>query len=307
MAHILTTTGPVAVPEITGTTLAHEHLVIDLRTPEDAHGQLVQEQEIIDELRLCREQWGLSLVVDLTCRGMGRDVMAVHRIAQAAGVHAVVATGYYYQRFHRPEVAEWDVETLAADLVQEIETGCEGSGIRPGVLGEIGSHGPTPTAAEERSLRAAALAAIETGLSVATHAQLGNGGLGQFELLRETGLAPHRISIGHQDLWPDRAQHNAIAEGGGYVAFDTFGKNSYRADGERIADLLAFIKAGYADRALLSNDISRDPYLRVNGGTGYGHVLREIATALRVAGVDDDTMDLLYRRNLTRFLSGSEL
>lgn len=145
---------------------------------------------------------------------------------------------------------------------------------------------------------------MATGLSVATHAHLGNGGLGQFDLLVSMGLEPHRISIGHQDLWRDHAQHRAIAEQGGYVAFDTFGKTSYRPDSERIAALLAFIEAGHAERALLSNDISRDPYLRVNGGTGYSHVLDETAAGLRGAGVDDDTMDLLFRRNLVRFLTG---
>jgi phosphotriesterase-related protein len=306
MAPVQTTAGPVPADRITGTTLAHEHLAIDLRTPEDAAGTLAQEADIIDELRDCRERFGLSLVVDLTCRGMGRDVAAVDRIARAAGVHAVVATGYYYQRFHRPEVARLDAEALAADLVEEIETGCDGTGIRPGVLGEIGSHGETPSPAEERSLRAAALAAVATGLSVATHAHLGSGGLGQFELLVSSGLAPHRISIGHQDLWRDPVQHRAIAEQGGYVAFDTFGKNSYRPDRERVAALLEFIEAGYAERALLSNDISRDPYLRVNGGTGYSHVLDATASSLRAAGVDQPTMDLLYRRNLIRFLTGEQ-
>lgn len=304
MASVQTTAGPVAAEAITGTTLAHEHLAIDLRTATDSVATLDRESDIVEELRDCRERFGLSLVVDLTCRGMGRDVVAVDRIARAAGVHAVVSTGYYYQRFHRPEVAEWDVERLAADLVTEIETGCDDTGIRPGVLGEIGSHGADPTPAEERSLRAAALAAVATGLSVATHAHLGNGGLGQFDLLVSTGLAPHRISIGHQDLWRDGAQHRAIAEQGGYVAFDTFGKNSYRPDGERIAALLEFLEAGHAERALLSNDISRNGYLRVNGGTGYRHVLDDTAASLRAAGVDEATLDLLYRGNLLRFLTG---
>ncbi|MGC4152668.1 MAG: hypothetical protein QM628_06270 [Propionicimonas sp.] len=306
MTAIRTTAGLLPAGEITGTTLAHEHLAIDLRTPDDPAGRLAQEGEIVAELVDCRERFGLSLVIDLTCRGMGRDALAVDRIARSAGVHAVVATGYYYEKFHRPEVAEWQVESLAADLVAEIENGCDGTGIRPGVLGEIGSHGPEPTPAEERSLRAAALAAAATGLSVATHAHLGSGGLGQLELLIAMGLEPHRISIGHQDLWRDSAQHRAIAEQGGYVAFDTFGKNSYRPDSERIAALLEFIDAGYAEHALLSNDISRDPYLRVNGGTGYSHVLDDSAAGLRAAGLDDDTLDLLYRRNLVRFLTGEQ-
>lgn len=304
MATIRTTVGPVEADAFTGTTLAHEHLAIDLRTPSDAAAVLTQKDDIIDELADCRNRFGLSLVVELTCRGMGRKVADVDQIATAAGIHAVVSTGYYYEKFHRLEVNDWDLDKLTADLIAEIENGCEETGIRPGVLGEIGTHGEQPTENEARSLRAAGLAAVATGLSVATHAHLGNGGLGQFELLLATGLAPHRISIGHQDLWSDSAQHRAIAEQGGYVAFDTFGKNAYRPNSERISALLGLIEDGYADRMLLSNDISRDSYLRVNGGTGYSYVLDHTAASLRAAGLDDDTMDLLYRRNLIRFLSG---
>lgn len=209
-------------------------------------------------------------------------------------------------RIHRPEVARLDAEALAADLVAEIESGCDGTTIRPGVLGEIGSHGPEPTPAEERSLRAAALAGAAAGLSVATHAHLGQGGLGQLDLLTGAGLAPGRISIGHQDLCSDGAQHREIAARGAYVAFDTIGKNSYQPDSVRLRLLLDLLEAGHAERVLLSNDISRDPYLVVNGGTGYGHVLGAFADDLRAAGVDEDTMDLLYRRNLLRFLTGGE-
>ncbi|CAM5240489.1 Putative phosphotriesterase OS=Streptomyces griseus subsp. griseus (strain JCM 4626 / NBRC)OX=455632 GN=SGR_6902 PE=3 SV=1 [Streptomyces griseus subsp. griseus] len=154
-------------------------------------------------------------------------------------------------------------------------------------------------------LRAGARAAVATGLSVATHAQLGRGGLAQLELLTGEGLPAHRVSIGHQDLLDDPGVHRELAERGAYVAFDTVGKSGYQSDGTRLRLLLALLEAGHADRALLSCDISRHGYLRDAGGQGYGHLFASFLPRLRAAGADDDLIDLLTRRNPVRFLTGA--
>ncbi|HEY0188069.1 MAG TPA: hypothetical protein VGC67_11320 [Cellulomonas sp.] len=300
---IRTTAGPVPPDAIRGTVLAHEHLAIDLRRGSDTAATLGDEDLLVAELAAARREHGLALVVELTCRGMGGDPVRVDRIARAAGVHAVTSTGYYYQAFHPEDLAEREVADLAGSLVAEIR-GDGGPGIRPGVLGEIGSHGPEPTPAERVSLLAAGHAAAATGLSVATHAHLGVGGMGQLELLASTGLPPDRVSVGHQDLCADGGQHRAIADAGGYVAFDTVGKESYQSDDVRLALLLDLLEAGHADRVLLSNDVSRDAYLRAHGGLGYAHVLGTFADRLRAAGVDEPTLRLLYHDNPLRFLAG---
>lgn len=175
------------------------------------------------------------------------------------------------------------------------------------MLGEVGSHGDVPSEPESRALRAAARAAVATGLSVATHAQLGRGGLAQLELLTGEGLAPHRISVGHQDLLDDPAVHKELAASGAYVAFDTVGKESYQSDDVRLRLLLALLEAGYADRVLLSCDISRHGYLEREGGQGYGHLFRSFLPRARAAGVDDTLMDLMTRRNPLRFLTGASV
>lgn len=301
---IRTASGTLETSEIDGLVLAHEHLAIDLRTPGDTAGVLTESEEVSDELSAARAQHGLRLVVDLTCRGMGRDVAASARIAARAGVEVVVATGYYYERFHPAGELEHSPEEVAAVLVREAHEGIEGTGIRPGVLGEIGSSG-TATPAERTSLIAAAIAAQEAGLSVGTHAHLGRGGLEQLDLLIGAGLAPQRIVIGHQDLIQDAAQHGAIARSGAYLAFDTVGKESYQSDAVRLRMLLELIEAGHERHIVLSNDVSRDAYLTSRGGPGYGHVLGPFRAALIDAGVTEQTLDLLYRDNALRWLEGA--
>ncbi|MFI2214433.1 phosphotriesterase [Streptomyces sp. NPDC020141] len=303
-----TVTGPRPLHTITGPVLPHEHLALDLdRTGEDAavldhrHAPAVTA-----ELTGLREEFGLGLVVELTCRGMGRDAAALARLSRASGVAVTAATGWYYEPFHTPDIDGSSVERLAETLVREIDDGIGATGVHPAVIGEIGSHGDEPSEPEARVLRAAARAALATGLPVATHAGLGRGGRAQLALLTHEGLAPDRISIGHQDLLADPATHRELAEAGAYIAFDTVGKEHYLGDDTRLRLLLALLDAGHADRALLSCDISRHRYLWSEGGPGYGHLFRVFLPRLRAAGADEELIDLLTRRNPLRLLTGAD-
>ncbi|NSC24394.1 phosphotriesterase [Streptomyces albus subsp. chlorinus] len=304
-----TVTGPLSVEAVRGPALAHEHLVLDLDLKGDGAAVLDARRHgpaIRSELAGLRDAFGLALVIELTCRGMGRDPDALVRAARETGVAVVAATGWYYEPFHPAEdLANASVAQLADILVREIDEGLGGTGVRPGVLGEIGSHGETPSEPEARSLRAAARAAVARDLSVVTHAQLGHGGAAQLGLLTKEGLAPQRICVGHQDLLAEPALHRRLAEEGAYIAFDTVGKESYQSDEVRLRLLLALLEAGYADRVLLSCDISRHGYLMSEGGQGYGHLFRSFLPALRAAGVDEDLIDLMTRRNPLRFLTGA--
>ncbi|MEE1740631.1 phosphotriesterase [Streptomyces sp. BE147] len=305
-----TVLGDLSPDSVRGPALAHEHLVLDLDHRGDGAAVLTPGRHaaaVTAELAGLREEFGLSLVVELTCRGMGRDVRALARIARDSQVAVVAATGWYYEPFHTPEIDDSSVEQLTGTLVREIDGGIGTTGVRPGVLGEIGSHGDIPTASETKVLRASARAAVTTGLSVATHAQLGRGGLAQLDLLTAEGLEPHRISIGHQDLLDDPAVHKELAASGAYVAFDTVGKDGYQSDDTRLRLLLALLEAGHADRALLSCDISRHGYLTTEGGQGYGHLFRGFLPKARAAGVDEDLIDLMTRRNPLRFLTGASV
>lgn len=303
-----TVTGPLSVSAVRGPVLAHEHLALDLTRATDRAAFLGARHAaaVADELADLRAQFGLTLVIELTCRGMGRDFAALARISRASGVAVVAGTGWYHERFHPAEVDGASVEELADILIDEITGGLGGDGVLPGVIGEVGSHGRAPSGPEVRTLTAAARAAVTTGLSLATHAQLGFGGPAQLELLTSAGLAPHRISVGHQDLRDDPVAHRELAAAGAYVAFDTIGKERYQSDATRLRSLLALLEAGHADRVLLSCDISRHSYLAGAGGPGYGHLFRSFLPRVRAAGADEDLIDLMTRRNPLRFLTGGD-
>src|SRR5207244_8632357 len=91
------------------------------------------------------------------------------------------------------------VEELEEVLEGEVTEGVRGSGVRPGILGEIGMGAP-PQACERRALRAAARVAARHGMSVTIHVDgAGAFGLQHVEDCAAEGLAAAGVIVGHAD------------------------------------------------------------------------------------------------------------
>ena len=123
-----------------------------------------REAEIVEELKLFKQAGGLTLC-DATVDGHGLriGISSIPRLSQESGVHIVCGTGYYVDDETFPEEARsLSVEELAQTMVRDICEGIPGTGVRCGVIGEIGCSWPL-TDLEKRVLRAAALAQTRTG------------------------------------------------------------------------------------------------------------------------------------------------
>jgi phosphotriesterase-related protein len=307
-----TVTGTVPVSAIEGPVLAREHLHIDLRwpvrVPSDPRRWLDEERRVRKELTDLREEHGLSLVIDLTGMAIGRDANSLARISAGSQVAVVAATGLLAEPFHPEFVRTADIDQIAQRLLADIRLGMDGTSILPGVIGEVGTWGSAPTENEERCLRAAARAGLESGLSVATH---GQAGLAQLEILVGEGLPADRIAVGHQDLTEDVAVHRKIAESRAYVSFSMLaraasaGSPKTADENERLGRVLDLIEAGHADRVLLSSGVSRMEHIRAYGGTGYGYLFHTFLPALRALGVDAATLRTILHDNPLRWLAGT--
>ncbi|XVQ08766.1 phosphotriesterase family protein [Spirillospora sp. CA-255316] len=305
-----TVTGTIPISAITGPVLPHEHLQLDLRWPSrpakldsDPRRWLDEEKPVTRELAALRDAHDLGLVVDLTCCGMGRSAAALARIGAGARVAVVAGTGFFTEPFHPAFVQEADADALAERLLAEIGFGLDGTNALPGVIGEIGTWGETPTDTEERCLRAAAHAARYSGLSVATY---GRAGLAQLEILTGAGLPPHRVAVGQQDLVDEPAAHRKIAEAGAYVSFGSLGLAAGNPDAlaARVRNVMEFLDGGHADRLLLSTGISRMTQISRYGGHGFGFLFDTFVPALRAAGADDTTLRRVLHDNPLRWLAG---
>jgi phosphotriesterase-related protein len=174
------------------------------------------------------------------------------------------------------------VDAIADELVRDITEGVGDSGVRAGIIGEIGSDRGYISAAEERSFRAAARAHRRTGLTISTHAARWPVGLAQLALLAQEGVDPRRVIVGHADSVPAPGYHLALARQGCYVSFDGIGTGS-RYDDQRIAELVVEL---------------------VLGGCGYGYLLTGFLPLLTEAGLDSEQVRTFVTANPRAALTG---
>ncbi|MGH3624587.1 MAG: hypothetical protein ACRDQ5_22840, partial [Sciscionella sp.] len=196
-------------------------------------------------------------------------------------------------------------EQIAALMVRDLEEGFPGTGVRAGVIGEIGSERWYLSTAEERSFRAAALACRRTGAAITTHAFRWPVGIAQLDLLRSEGVDPARVIIGHCDTVPMPAYHAEIAARGAYVQFDTFHRcTDERELNLRIGYVLALVSAGHLDRILVSHDLFLGEHLARHGGLGLSFIPQRLPGLMVKAGLSTAQVDRILITNPASALTG---
>jgi phosphotriesterase-related protein len=292
-----------------GFTLTHEHVLIDLTNVFPANMlafdfQLLDEELAIDEVgRYVRAAAAFSAdgrpaLVDVTTDArLGRRPEALRRVAEALDLHLVMACGRYREPWFEPEFGRITTTALAELLVQEIEVGVGETGIRPGIIGELGADRDFVSPAEERVLRAAARAHARTGLPITLHARASRVGLDQLAILREEGMDPRRVVVGHADTYPDADYHEELARTGAWVQFDTVRGKVPLVVERRTTFVLEMRRRGFLDRLLLSQDVCALSHLRAYGNTGYDYLPDGFAPHLRDAGLSTEELHQLFVRN----------
>lgn len=306
---VMTVSGPIP-PEQIGFTLPHEHTGIQLWHATDRwdHWELTPDElTVADELRDFRRRGG-SALVDLTLPGVGRDPERLRRLASRTNLRIVMGAGWYRQSYYPPEalIDRRSVDELAAELVAEWREGVGGSGVRPGILGEIGTDKPWATALEERVHRAVARAARETGLAISTHSVMSPVGLAQLRIFEEEGVDPARVVIGHADSYPVLDHCLAILDRGANLEFDFLGHRfgTEEAAEPRLVQLIVeLLERGYGAQLLLSQDVSHNSQLKANGGFGYTYLQQHFLPTLRTAAVGEGEIRQMTVDNPRRLLS----
>ena len=333
--YAMTVLGKVAVAEL-GVTLMHEHILNDCscwwNAPKEPERQYLADapisMDILGELRqdpfvnrpnikLDSEddavaeldkfvKAGGQTIVEPTCWGIGRQPTALKRIAQKTKLNIVMGAGHYLHSSHPPEVATESAEDIADMIVKEAVDGIDDTGIRIGLIGEIGvSSDFTPD--EEKSLRGAAQAQVRTGLPLMVHLP------GWFRLAHrvldvvaeEGGTLKHTVLCHMNPSHDDFVYQSELAGRGAFIEYDMIGMDYYYADqdvqcpgDEEAANaIVRLVDAGYLDRILVSHDTFLKMMLTRYGGNGYAFVLKHFLPRLRRHGLDEAATDRLIRLN----------
>lgn len=302
MPSVMTVLGPVAADEL-GVTLPHEHLLIDLfKVFQPNRELLLNDPELAaDELALFAAAGG-GTIVDLTTQDLGRRPGDLVEISRRTGVNIVMCAGLYREPFYDRSIWTTTTRELAERFVAEIEHGVDG--VRPGIIGEIGTHEPHVSPAEERVHRAAARAHLATGLTINTHANASPVGLAQLDLFEEEGVDLRRVVISHCDTYPFLDYHREILRRGAWVEYDTV-RGLFEFETQRqLSQLTTLIEEGHLHRLLLSHDIASNRHYVAYGGNGYAYIPTAFAERMRAAGLSQEQVDTLLIENPRRMLTG---
>ena len=187
-------------PDELGPTLMHEHLFITLyrafepdlytpatewslweqeltmdkldlarnRKPIRDNWVLVDEQTAIDEALEFRNHGG-GAIVEVTSIGIRRDPQAMARVSHATGLNVVMGAGWYQKLYHPTDMDERTVEDLTKEIVRDVTVGVGDTGIRSGIIGEVGIEGAPITENEVKSIRASGRASRATGAPISFH------------------------------------------------------------------------------------------------------------------------------------------
>ena len=327
MKNVITVTGPIPPNEL-GQTLMHEHLFVDLSNwlaPPATAEEIVKANQmvsindieelrreplrskdnlILNDLKTTVEEielfknFGGQTIVEVTLPGIGRDPRRLKKVSEKTGVNIVCGCGYYVASSHPKEVSARTKNEISAQMISDLTEGIDNTEIRAGIIGEIGlSVGIVPD--EEKVLRAAVIAANETGAALSIHPPWPHGDVFPIiDILKHEGVDLTRVIFCHMDnKGLDLDVHQAIADEGIYLEYDTFGKEFSRdtyygfhdpLDIERVAIVTKMVNRGYQTRLLLSQDVCKKSEITKFGGRGYAHISKSIVPMLSMAGVTDE-------------------
>ena len=333
-----------------GIALPHEHLLCDssvyFAEPAEATERALVHQPVsqenmwwirnhsgsnVDDLQLLDEQlaikeallykWaGGNTIVELSNIGLARDPLGLARIARATGLNVIMGAGYYTGASHPPELATKTEEEIAQGIVRDIMVGVGDTGIRAGIIGEVGCSTPLQEG-ERKVLRASAIAQRRTGVAINIHPPMFDENL-VFEVIKildDAGADLSRTVISHIEGSGFRptALHSLshrIMDAGCYAEYDGFGQAEVCgifdghvldtfSDTWRIDTIIQLIAEGYINQILISQDVWLKRLLTAYGGFGYAHILRNIVPVMRGKGMSDEQIHTLLVENPKRLLT----
>jgi phosphotriesterase-related protein len=344
---VLTVNGPIA-PAALGMTLPHEHLLMDFQplidTPEgwreagEVKPSTAEEQayytapftmELIgaatmgqpnrdnrrldDEALAIKEatdyKWlGGGSLVDVTSIGIKRDPAALKRIADATGLNIVMGSAWYEYGYVGDALDQRSVASLAEEIVNDITVGVANSGIRAGIIGEVGvKEAKRPY--EKKILAAAARASLLSGAPISLHFARGyHDQLAALEALKNAGADLTRVAMGHSNpIADDLPLMKKILDQGAFLQFDLLGDAPHilteMSDHDVAIAILELLKQGYGKQLLLSQDVCMKTDLKAYGGSGYSFIAEQFIPYLRQLGVTEAQITQMVVANPQRLLT----
>jgi len=256
------------------------------------------------EEALLYKQAGGGAIVDATSIGISRDPIGLARIARGTGLHIIMGASYYVNASHPSDMAQRTESSITDEIVGDVLVGPDGTGIKAGVIGEVGCTWPlTPN--ERKVLRASARAQRLTGAPLLIHpGRHETAPLEIVEVLREAGADLTRTIFSHIERTVYKEETlKELAETGCIIEYDLFGQeNSFYPsaphldmpnDTQRLRWISWLISQGHGHQVVVAHDIDYKMFLTRYGGHGYAHILENIVPRMRMKGFKEEAIQAI--------------
>jgi phosphotriesterase-related protein len=297
---IMTVQGPVPASEI-GTTLAHEHILVDFIGADSSGYHRWDKQAVIDKalpfLKEVQAKGGQTFM-ECTPAYLGRDPELMKSLAEKTGLNILTNTGFYgsgENKFIPSRAFEMSPEELADEWTAEFNAGIEGTGVRPGFIKISVDKNDSLIPMHEKLIRAAALTHLETGLPIMSHTGTDKPAFDQLGILEEYGVSPEAFiwthaQAGTLDGWIKAARL------GVWISLDHVNQNKLQ---DYIDHLIEIKSAGLLNQVIISHDSGWYRVGEEDGGqyNGYTTIFTELIPALLQNGFDNEDIELLLHQN----------
>lgn len=297
MKQLYTTLGPLDRNQL-GMILPHEHVFVDLRTPDQPGYAEAEAADVValmaPEIEKIKRQ-GVTALVECTTGGVGRRADIDLAVSQATNFPIVVPTGNYREPWIPDWVRDASEAQLEAWMARELTERFDEADFKAGWIKlSAGDDGITPL--EAQILRAAARAASRPNAVIGSHTIDGRVVLSQIAIIEQEGYTAERFISIHAQEEKDFGVTRSIVESGAWIEYDHIGR---APDDEVLALVMKALEAGFAPRLLLSHDLGWYDPAQPGGGTPrpYTHLNEVFLPKLRAAGVDEATIELLTQHN----------
>ena len=292
------------MPEHLGNTLPHEHVIVDFIgaanvTPDRYSADSVYVKALPYLLKL--RQLGCQSFVDCTPAYIGRDVLVLKRLSEATGLNIITNTGYYgasKEKYYPEHMDTETAEQLSARWVGEFHNGIDTTGIRPGFM-KLGSDAGPLTERQKKAVHAAALAHLETGMTIAIHTGNGAAAKEELDIIKSHGVSPEAFIWVHAQNETDSTMFADLASQGVWIELDGLSSNS----SARYTQLLSYLKdKKLLNKVLLSHDAGWYHVGEPGGGefNDFSFLFEEFVPRLKQSGFSDAEVDTLVRVNPAR-------
>lgn len=282
-----------------GVILPHEHVFVDLRTPDHPDHARAHTDEVVEVMTPALQSAraaGIGAIVEASTLGVGRRADILEAVSRATGLPLLVPTGVYREPWIPSWVHDAGVDTLYQWMRKELLEQIEGSGIRAGWI-KLSAGDEGLTACERKVLHAAARAALETGAVIGSHTIQGGVVLDQLAIIEESGLAADRFIWIHTQAEQDRGLHREVGRRGAWLEYDAIGNPD--TDEMFVGLVSEAIEAGLDGQVLLSHDRGWYDPAKPRGGElkPYTYLVETFLPRLAAAGVGQDIADRLTKAN----------